>query len=79
MKKVINDSPEKVEAYFNGQYIRFKAGQKKLLEDGVADEIVRENEALVFKVTAPAPVEEAPVEEAEPVIEKTAKKPAKKK
>ena len=68
MKTLVNISGDKAEAYFNGQYVRFKAGQKKMLEDGPADEIVRENEEIVFEKDVPK----------EPVVEEVAEVPAKK-
>jgi len=66
MKDVINNTGEEVAAYFDGKGIYFKAGQKKQFEDGVADEIVRETEGLVF---------EKDLVKVEEVVEKKVEKP----
>jgi hypothetical protein len=62
MKTVVNTNVEKVETYFDGKNIIFGAGQKKFFEDGIASEIVRENEGLVFEEDVPVAevAEEAP-------------------
>ena len=49
MKTIVNTTSEAIEAYFNGQNIVFKPGQKKAFEDGPATEIVRENNGIVFE------------------------------
>jgi len=65
MKEVVNTTSEEVAAYFNGGNIYFKAGEKKSFEDGVALEIVRENDGLSFEeeVKAIEEVAETPVKE----------------
>jgi len=63
MKDVVNVSDGEITAYFDGQNIYFKAGQKKQFADGVADEIVRETQGLVFEedvVEVAEKVESAP-------------------
>ena len=63
MKDVVNVSDGEITAYFDGRSIYFKAGQKKQFADGVADEIVRETQGLVFEedvVEVAEKVESAP-------------------
>ena len=63
MKDVVNVSDGEITAYFDGLNIYFKAGQKKQFADGVADEIVRETQGLVFEedvVEVAEKVESAP-------------------
>lgn len=74
-KTVINASGEEVVAYFDGQNISFKHGQKKVFEDGIADEIVRETAGL--EIEGEEKIKEAPAEAVEVKEEAPVKAPAK--
>lgn len=72
-KIVVNTTGVEIVAYFDGQNIYFKPGQKKSFAEGIAAEIIRENDGLKIE----SDVVEAPEEVAPEVAEKAPVKKAK--